>query len=58
MSTKIEESVQERTFETVARKQFDAFEREDHQIRMEERRERVLRLPISLQVNLSGDSSG
>jgi hypothetical protein len=58
MSTKVDESIQNRTFETVARKQFDAFEREDHQIRMEERKERALRLPIALQVNLIRDSSG
>jgi hypothetical protein len=53
MSTKIDESTQKRTFEAVARKQFDAFERQDHEIRMEERRERAmqLRLPTALADN-------
>ena len=49
MSIEIDESVQKR-IETVTSKQFDAFERQDRQIRMEERRERVkqLRLPMAL----------
>ena len=60
MSTKIDESTQKGTFETVARRQFDAFERQDHRIRMEERRERAmhLQLPIALQANLMSDPSG
>ena len=53
MSTKMDESTQNGTFEAVARKQFDAFERQDHEIRMEERRERAmqLRLPTALTDN-------
>ena len=52
MSIEIDESVQKR-IETVTSKQFDAFERQDRQIRMEERRERVrqLRLPTALADN-------
>jgi hypothetical protein len=57
MSIEMDESVQKR-IETVTSEQFDAFERQDREIRMEERRERALRLPIALQVNLIRDSSG
>jgi len=57
MRNEIDESVQKR-IETVTTEQFDAFERQDREVRMEERRERVLRLPIALQVNLIRDSSG
>jgi hypothetical protein len=51
MTTKISESAQERTFKQVAREQFDAFERRERLIRMEERRERAvqLRLPTNPQ---------
>ena len=53
MSTKMDESTQKATFEAVAQKQFDAFERRDHEIRVEERRERALqlRLPTALADN-------
>ena len=49
MSIEIDESVQKR-IETVTSEQFDAFERQDRQIRSEERRERArqLRLPTAL----------
>ena len=57
MRNEIDESVQKR-IETVTTEQFDAFERQDREVRMEERRERVLRLPIALQVNLIRDSRG
>jgi hypothetical protein len=57
MSIEMDESVQKR-IETVTSEQFDAFERQDREIRMEERRERALRLPIALQVNVIRDSSG
>jgi len=52
MSIEIDESVQKR-IETVTSKQFDAFERQDREIRMEERRERAmqLRLPTALADN-------
>jgi hypothetical protein len=42
-------SVQERSFKRVAREQFDAFERQERLIRMEERRDRAaqLRLPTN-----------
>jgi hypothetical protein len=50
MTTKNSETVQETIFKRVAREQFDAFERQERLIRMEERRERAaqLRLPTSL----------
>jgi hypothetical protein len=49
MSTEIGESVQKR-IETVISEQFDAFERQDREIRIEERRERAmqLRLPTAI----------
>ena len=52
VSIEMDESVQRR-IETVTSEQFDAFERQDRQIRMEERRERVrqLRLPTALADN-------
>ena len=45
MSIEIDESVQKR-IETVTSKQFDAFERQDREIRMEERRERAMQLQL------------
>ena len=55
MTTKISDSVQERTSRRIAREQFDAFERRERLISMEERRERAaqLRLPTSLQTKLN-----
>jgi hypothetical protein len=49
MSIEIDEPVQKR-IETVISEQFNAFERQDRQIRVEERRERAmqLRLPTDL----------
>ena len=41
----IDESVQKR-IETVTSEQFDAFERQDREIRMEERRERAMQLQL------------
>jgi hypothetical protein len=51
MSIEIDESAQKR-IDTVTSQQFDAFERQDRNIRMEERRERAmqLRLPTALAV--------
>jgi len=46
MSSKIDESTRKGSFETVASKEFDAFERQDHKIRMEERRERAMQLKL------------
>jgi hypothetical protein len=46
MSIEIDESTQKGTFETVASKEFDAFEHQEHRIRMEERRERAMQLGL------------
>ena len=48
MITKIDESTQNGTFEIVARKQFDAFEHQEHRIRMEERSERAMQLGLPM----------
>jgi predicted ATPase len=45
MSIEIDESVQKR-IETVTSEQFDAFERQDREIRIEERRERAMQLGL------------
>ena len=47
MSIEIDESVQKR-IETVTSEQFDAFERQDREIRMDERRERAVQLGLPL----------
>jgi hypothetical protein len=46
MSTKIDESTQKGSFGTIASKEFDEFERQDHEIRMEERSERAMQLGL------------
>jgi len=47
MSIETDESVQKR-IETVTSEQFDAFERQDREIRMDERRERAVQLGLPL----------
>jgi hypothetical protein len=51
MTTQISGSAKEKAFDKVVREQFDAFEREERRLRMEERLERAtkLRLPIAVQ---------
>jgi hypothetical protein len=44
MATKIRESAKERTHDQVVREQFDAFERQERQLRTQERMERAVKL--------------
>ena len=55
MTAKIRESAKERTLEGVVREQFEAFERQERQIRTHERIERAmkLRLPAAIQHSLA-----
>jgi len=54
MTSEINKSVQQNTFERVAREQFDAFEAQERHMRAEERAARAgqLKLPVELSTRL------